>query len=195
MANDAPERPSVQSVLQATENFFAPAIVDRKNNKYIGQKLADPEKLDCATRGDFLQKAGGLLQALHGATIFEQTSLVQAQSYDSSLLLALYKILDFLILEGIYASLPPGIGSPAEARNKSLFYAKSDLSYVPFHGSNQLDLVLVSIFEPILSDFESGIEPLIRHRVLLDLSAGNAFLHHEQGGVGFSPAFATYLDR
>jgi hypothetical protein len=110
-------------------------------------------------------------------------------------LLALYKLLDFIVLEGIYSSLPTGIGNVAEARNKSLFYAKPDSPYVPLHGSNQLELIFVSILDPILRDVDSGIEPLLRHRILSSIIAGNAILGHDEGRATFTSAFAVYLER
>lgn len=195
MVESSPSRPSVQQVLRTTEEFFSPAIADRNDNNYIVNKLASPHEADDALRLRYLHKAGELLQSLHSALVFEQASQGQGQSYDSSLLLALYKLLDFLVLEGVYPSMPPGIGLLPERRAKSLFYTKTDPAYTPIRGSNQLEHILEYILEPILTDLDIGVEPLIRHRIFSDITTGYACLSHEDGKSVFPPPYSTYLER
>lgn len=195
MTEHTAQASSVQSAIQATENFFQAALADRNDNSYIAQKLVAPRLLDDALRVELLKQAGSLLQSIHGAVKYEQVSHKQGQAYDSSLLLALYKLIDFLLLEGVYPSLPFNVGLLNERRAKSLFYRRHDPSYVPLRGSDQLELVLSNIIGPILKDVNAGIEPLLRHRALPDIIAGNSCLAHRNGLSAFLPIFSSYLEK
>lgn len=195
MTDVAPERPSVERVLQEIETFFGQALKDRNDNAYVLKKLATGNVADDAFRIQCLESVGGLLLSLHRAVSFEQDLQPQGQAYDSTLLLGLYKLLDFLVLEGVYPSVPSGVGLLPERRAKSLFYAKHDPTYVPLHGTNQLSLLLTDIFGPILEDFGRGVEPLVRHRILSDLITASVCLAHESVPSVFNSSFSAYLER
>jgi hypothetical protein len=197
MTDHGPQSLSVEVTLEDIEAFFAPAIAgdNRSDPGYIIEKLAKPRPLDDAFRIQCVQRAGRLLQTLHDAVRFEQVSQNQAGSYDSSLLLGLYKLLDFLALEGIYPSVQSGTGRVFERRTKSLFYTKHDPAYLPLQGSNQLNLILNHILEPILKDLDIGLEPLIRHRVLSDIIMGYANLSHQEGRGAIPSSFVAYLEK
>jgi hypothetical protein len=158
--------PSVDAAIEATEDFFKLALKDRNDNRYISQKLAGSDSVDDKTHLKLLNGAGSLLLQIHNAVSYDKSS---EQSYDSSLLLAVYKLLDFITLEGIYPSLPPGIRALTERRAKSVFYRHDDPSYRAPRGSDTLEYVLNSIMQPLLKAVGSGIEPMVRHRILNDL--------------------------
>jgi hypothetical protein len=189
------ETPSVQSVIQVTENLFQPALSNREDLSHITSKLLAPRPVNDASRIELLNRAGTLLQSLHSALQYERSSPQQGQAYDSSLLLALYKLLDFLLLEGVYPSLPAGVGLLHQARAKSLFYRRHDPSYKVLPAGDQSGLVLSQLIDPLLNDVDAGIEPLLRHRVLSDIIAGNAWLAHCNGNTKFLPSFSSYLER
>lgn len=195
MLDQSVERPSVQRVIDATEAFFEPAVRNREDTRYVSEKLALEGDSSDGLRIKFLNEAGRLLQSLHSAVKFNQTFEVGNQAYDSSLLLAVYKLVDFLLLEGVYPALPLRLGLLNERRSKSLLYKNHDPSYVPLEGSNQLDVVLFQIVAPVLKDVDHGIEPMLRHRVLPDIIVGNAWTAHDVASSSFSPSFGAYLDR
>lgn len=195
MVQQTVQIPSVSNAIRDTESFFEPALRDRNDNNYIIWKLLAPRAPDDASRIELIKRAGDLMQSVHSSLKYEQTSPSQRQAYDSSLLLALYKLIDFLLLEGVYPSLPLGVGLLNERRTRSLFYRKNDPSYLPCKGSDQTELVLSGIFGPVLRDVDEGIEPLIRHRALSDIIAGNSWLGHVHTTLEFPPSFSLYLQR
>lgn len=194
MSLQTAQPPSVQSTIIAIERFFQPAFIDRNGNDSISQRLLKPRPLDDEARLELLGRAGNLLQSLHNALKYEQAQ-THGQAYDSSLLLALYKLIDFLLLDGLYPSLSQDVGMLKERWSKSLFHKKSDPSYMPIDGNDQTRLVLLQIFDPILKDFDEGVEPLVRHRALSDLIAGHAWLAHAQELQTFISSFSSYLSR
>ncbi|KIV98834.1 uncharacterized protein PV09_09405 [Verruconis gallopava] len=195
MDKQGAERPTAESAIQTAESFFVPALKDRNDNRHIILKLAKTESVNDEVRVKFLLRAGELLQSLHSAVKFEQTSQPQGHAYDSSLLMALYKLTDFLLLEGLYPSLPTGVGQLSRLRSKSLFYSKPDSHYACLRGSDCSKLVLLDILAPILKDIDTGIEPLLRHRALNDIIAGYAWLARCQGRSAFPSSFSSYLER
>ena len=195
MAASTAEKPSVERTLETIESFFAPAIAHRDNNGFIVEKLAAPAAANDDLIERLLSRASELLHSLHNAVQFEQTTSNNAKSYDSTLLLGLYKLLDFLVLEGLFPSLPLGVGLVRERRSKSLFYAKADPEYLPLQSPKLLATILEDTFGPVLDDFGAGLEPLVRHRILSDLVAGNAVLGRIKSGSGFSAHFDVYLQR
>lgn len=197
MTDQGPQSLSVEVTLQDVEAFFAPAINGdvRLDPGYIVNKLAKPRSPDDAFRIQCIKQAGSSLRTLHDAVKFEQVAQNQTGSYDSSLLLGLYKVLDLIVLEGIYPSVQPGTGRVSERRAKSLFYTKHDPAYVPLQGSNQLSLVLNEILGPILEDIDMGLEPLIRHRILSDIITGYANLSHQNGRAAIASSFVVYLEK
>ena len=195
MAQTAPARPSVEQTLKAVEDFFAPAVLHRENNDYITKRLAAPRAADDELRKEYLTRAADLLLSLHTAMKFEQRSERSTHSYDSTLLLGLYKLLDFLVLEGLYPSIPSGVGNLRERRAKSLFYTKHDPMYQPLQGNNVLDVIIDTTLDQLLKDHDLGLEPLVRHRVLPDLIAAYASSSHQFGRTAFPRNFTAYLEK
>lgn len=191
-------RSSLQDAVRATESFFKPALEDRDSGEYITRKLLankSDTNQDDDGRACLLQRAGMLLQQIDQAVESDRNSSSDNQTYDSTLLLAVYKLLDYIVLEGIYPSVPPGLGALQERRSKSLFYRKPDPHYFAFKGSNQLQPVLHNSVEPILHHVDQGIEPMLRHRCLADLIVAYISFAREQGSSEVPYTFKRYLDR
>jgi hypothetical protein len=198
MSVQSAELPSVEKVIVETDKFLAPAIRDRDSNRGIAGKLADIKdeaEVPIETRRAVLREASRLLESINQAVIFDQSSDGPKQAYDSRLLGAVYNLLDVLVLEGIYPSLPPGVGNVVERRTKSLLYREPDPSYVsPPPGEGLIDSALKAL-DYIVATPDSGIENIIRHRSLAEMIAGNAWMAHLKGFSTLPPKFDQYLSR
>jgi hypothetical protein len=120
------------------------------------------------------------LKAVHNTLTADER---QGNSYtstvmDTGLVSAVYRLLDLILLEGVYPSLAPGVGIQPERQKRSRLcnkYAKApkDLN------------ILVPILYETLNDIafgkEGGIKSLVRDRVLIDLIAAHT-------DVAFSPS-------
>jgi hypothetical protein len=191
----------VADAVAAVERFLAPALQERDSTRSITEKIAFP-KSDQSTprpadteRRQVIQEACVLLKSINEAVTADQTDAGSTGAYDSSLLSAVYNLLDLLILEGIYPALPVGVGSPVERRAKSLLFRKPDPSYVPPTDLGVVGLVLADTLDAIASKFEAGIEPMQRHRVLNDLIAANIWWDWSQQAISPQTEFSEYLDR
>jgi hypothetical protein len=198
MSVQSAELPSVEKVIAETDKFLAPAIRDRDSNRSIAGKLADIKdeaEVPLETRRGVLREASRLLESINEAVVFDQNSDGPKQAYDSRLLGAVYNLVDVLVLEGIYPSLPSGVGNVVERRTKSLLYRKPDPSYVsPPPGEGLIDSALKT-FDCIVATPDSGIENIIRHRSLADMIAGSAWLSHVKAFTTLPPNFNRYLSR
>jgi hypothetical protein len=97
---------------------------------------------------------------------------------DTGLVSVVYRLLDLILLEGVYPSLAPGVGIQPERQKRSRLCNK--------YAKPQKDLnVLIPILYETLNDIafgeEGGIKSLVRDRVLIDVIAAHA-------DVAFSPS-------
>ncbi|TID21529.1 Armadillo-like helical [Venturia nashicola] len=198
MSIQLPAAPSVDRVVAEIDKFLAPAIKERDSTKSISTRLAavqDDADVSVERRQYLLQEASRLLLSINEAVIFDQSSHGLKKAYDSRLLGVVYNLLDVLVLEGIYPSLPSGVGNLAERRTKSLLWRKPDPSYVsPTPGDGLIDYALLSL-DSFIATPDSGIENIIRHRLLADLIAGNSWISHSKGLSNLPPNFEKYLSR
>jgi hypothetical protein len=198
MSIQSAEAPSIENIVAEIDKFLSPVMRERDSNKSIAEKLADVTDgadVSLKAKRGVLQEASRLLESLDEAVAFDQKSDGPKQAYDSRLLGAVYNLLDVLVLEGIFPSLPAGVGNVVERRTKSLLYRKPDPSYVsPPCGEGLLDMALVALDE-ITATPDSGIENILRHRILADMIAGTAWFSHSKGSPTFSPKFNQYLSR
>jgi hypothetical protein len=89
-----------------------------------------------------------------------------------------YRLLDLILLEGVYPSLAPGVGIQPERQTRSRLcnkYAK------PPKDLNILIPILYETLNGIAFGEEGGIKSLVRDRVLIELIAALA-------DVAFSPS-------
>lgn len=198
MSVQSPEAPSVDRVVAEIDKFLAPAIKERDSNKSIATRLAeikDEADVPLETRQDLLREASRLLVSINEAVVFDQSSDGPKKAYDSRLLGAVYNLLDVLVLEGIYPSLPSGVGNLAERRTKSLLWRKPDPSYVsPAPGDGLIESAFLSL-DGFIATLDSGIENIIRHRLLADMIAGNSWISHSKGLTSLPPNLKKYLSR
>lgn len=198
MSLHSPEASSVDRVVAEIDKFLAPAIKERDSTKSIATRLAevkDDADVSLEMRKHLLQEANRLLVSINEAVIFDQSSHGLKKAYDSRLLGVVYNLLDVLVLEGIYPSLPSGVGNLAERRTKSLLWRKPDPSYVsPSPGDGLIESALSSL-DGFIATPDSGIENIIRHRLLADMIAGNSWLSHSKAMSHLPPNFAKYLSR
>lgn len=198
MSLQSPAAPSVDRVVAEIDRFLAPAIKERDSTKGIATRLAqakDEAEVLLDIRQNSLQEASRLLVSINEAVIFDQSSDGPKRAYDSRLLGVVYNLLDVLVLEGIYPSLPPGVGNLSERRSKSLLWRKPDPSYVsPTPGEGLIESALSSL-DGFIATPDSGIENIIRHRILADMIAGHSWLSHSKGLSLLPPNFEKYLSR
>jgi hypothetical protein len=191
----------VANAVAAVERFLAPALQERDSPKSITEKIASSKTEQPASkpadteRRQVIEEACQLLNTINEAVTADQNDAGSKPAYDSTLLGAVYNLLDLLILEAIYPALPVGVGSPIERRAKSLLYRNPDPSYVPPKDLGVVQLVLTDTLDVIASQFEVGIEPMQRHRVLADLIAANVWLAWSQKAVSPETQFNEYLER
>ncbi|RDI80918.1 hypothetical protein Vi05172_g9076 [Venturia inaequalis] len=198
MSLQSPATPSVDRVAAEIDKFLAPAIKERDSTKSIAARLAelqDGADVPLETRQHLLQEASRLLTSINEAVIYDLSSDGPKKAYDSRLLGVVYNLLDVLVLEGIYPSLPPGVGNLSERRTKSLLWRRPDSSYVsPPPGNGLIESALLCL-DGFIATPDSGIENIIRHRLLADLIAGNSWMSHSKGLSHLSPNFEKYLNR
>lgn len=198
MSIQSPEAPSVDRVVAEIDRFLAPAIKERDSNKSIATRLAeikDESDVPLEKRQDLLREASRLLVSINEAVVFDQSSDGPKTAYDSRLLGAVYNLLDVLVLEGIYPSLPSGVGDLAERRTKSLLWRRPDPSYVsPPPGDGLVESAFLSL-DGFIATPDSGIENIIRHRLLADMIAGNSWISHSKGLSSLPPNCEKYLSR
>jgi hypothetical protein len=202
MSTDSPEKShTVAGAVALAQAFLEPAFRQRDSSKSITEKIATASaspsdtEIDDEARREVILKGCRLFISIHDAVSADQERPGSKPSYDSNLLGVVYNLLDLLILEGVYPQLPAGIGSPVERRAKSLLYSKPDPVYTPPKSLGVIGFVLKDTLNSIAANFDVGIEPMQRHRVLIDLIAGNAYLAHSEGALPIGTNQNTYLDR
>jgi hypothetical protein len=198
MSMQSAEPPSVEKAISKVEDFLAPATRERESNKSVSEKLSTAKgetTLTPEARRDAIRKAGQILKNLNRSIVFEQTNGQKKEAYDSTLLNAVFNLLDVLVLEGIYPALPQGVGNAIDRRAKSLLYRRPDPAYVVLPTIDGLMELAVKVLDDIISNFDAGIEPMLRLRVLTDMIAGNAWLVHSHGSNSFLPKFSQYLNK
>jgi hypothetical protein len=192
---------AVSDAVAAVDRFLKPALQERDSSTSITEKISIARfdhhntKPDENNRRQVIKEACSLLISIHKAVATSQKDVGNSQAYDSTLLGAVYNLLDFLVLEGVYPALPVGVGSPVERRAKSLLYRKPDSSYVPPKDLGVIGLVVESTLNVIASAFDIGIEPMQRHRVLNDLITANIWLAWSEGKPSQGTEFSRDLDR
>lgn len=198
MSIQSADAPSVEKVVADIDQFLAPALQDRDSNKSIAARLAGIEEetdVLVEARRDVLREASRLLESLNEAVVFDQRNDGPKKAYDSRLLAAVYNLLDVLILEAIYPSLPAGVGNVLEKRSKSLLWRKPDPSYItPPPGEGLIECALTTLHRLIATP-NSGLENIIRHRALADMIAGNAWISHSTNSAFLPVKFDKYLSR
>ncbi|KAF2433894.1 hypothetical protein EJ08DRAFT_657603 [Tothia fuscella] len=202
MSEDIPGiKDSVLKAISAANHFLDPALKDRDSNASITEKIASANSSelsasvnDDARRG-VIQEACTLLIAVHKAVLADQSSSSKQPAYNSTLLSAVYNLLDILILEGIYPSLPKNVGSPVERRAKCLLYRKPDPAYIPIRDLSVLPYVVREALNPIAANYDVGIEPMLRHKALGDLVAGNLCLMQSSGDVEIRASLDLYFHK
>lgn len=116
----------------------------------------------------------------------------------------LHALLDLISLEGIYPSLPSGVGIPLQKRVISALPAGviAKPEYTPASTAPQDATLLHRIMGVLLSitlDSRPSIQPLIRGRILSDLTSGTADLAFNpnfipDGRLGLQKQFAKIID-
>jgi hypothetical protein len=92
---------------------------------------------------------------------------------DTNQISVLHPLLDLIIIEGVYPSLSPGVGFPAERQKRSLLCDREAKSF-PDLGC--LDVIILETLNPICFSETDGLGVQIRDRLLVDLVAANADL-------------------
>jgi hypothetical protein len=191
------ESVSVADAVAATRRFLEPALQQRDSLLSITLKIAaaassDEAQPDDEARRQVIREACSHLVAIHEAVVADQTKSSRPESYDSSLLGAVYNLLDLLILEGVYPSLPAGVGSPEERRAKSLLWRANDLTYSPI-DLGVLPFVLKDALNLVAAKYNVGIEPMQRHNALKELIAINVWVARSQ--ADWKVGRDAYLDQ
>jgi hypothetical protein len=175
---------SVADAVAAARSFLEPALRQRDSFQCITLKIAaatlqDEAEPDDEARRQVIRKACSHLVAIHEAVAEDQIKSTKPETYDSSLLAAVYNLLDLLMLEGLYPSLPSGVGSPKERRAKSLLWRANDPTYSP-SDLGVLPLVLKDALNLVAAKYNVGIEPMQRHNALQELIATNMWVSQSQ---------------
>ncbi|QDS74414.1 hypothetical protein FKW77_005851 [Venturia effusa] len=198
MSVQSPEAPSVDRVIAEIDKFLAPAIKERDSSRSIAARLAevkDGADVPREARRYLLEETNRLLVSINEAVVFDQSSDGPKKAYDSRLLGAVYNLLDVLVLEGIYPSLPSGVGNLSERRNKCLLWRKPDPSYVSPPPDDGLLKNALLFLDAFIATPDAGIENIIRHRLLADMIAGHSWMSQSKALSGLPPNFEKYLSR
>ncbi len=129
-----------------------------------------------------LEKVLGLLRDIHREAVSAEKHANELDSLSMSLTDPHYRqviagLLDFVVFQGIFPFLSPGVGTPYEQRVRITTYNAVRRSYPqPRLNLGLLSKVIDYLLREISEHAGIGVEPYIRDRILPDIVCGAAEL-------------------